>query len=137
MSWEEFEQGFGVVTKMGDSSPLGRAVSNGLSLPGSVDDEEEDEEDMFGEPTVTGTVQVEMEDGRTIEVDAQEYINNLKVSAFFCCISPLMKSANHSGVMSLIRIPFHLREATSVGAQEGSSAREGNRSKIFGTFGRK
>lgn len=81
VSWEEFEQGFGVVTKMGDSSPLGRAVSNGLSLPGSVDDEEEDEEDMFGEPTVTGTVQVEMEDGRTIEVDAQEYINNLKQQA--------------------------------------------------------
>lgn len=84
VSWEEFEKGFGVVTRMderSDSSRLRLMMSNGFSLPGSADAEEEDEEDMFGEPEVSGTIQVEMEDGRTIEVDAQEYINDLKQQA--------------------------------------------------------
>lgn len=84
VSWEEFEEGFGAVSKMGESSEASRpflGMSNGFSLPGSAEDEDEDEDDPFGEPAISGTIQVEMEDGRTIEVDAQEYVNDLKQQA--------------------------------------------------------
>lgn len=38
-------------------------------------------ENPFGDPAVSGTVQVELEDGVILEVDAQEYINDLKQQA--------------------------------------------------------
>jgi hypothetical protein len=83
ISWEEFEKGFGVVTKMGGNE--GKQQTNRFSLPGSSanmeDDDEDEEEVLFAEPAVSGTVQVELEDGKIIEVDAQEYINDLKQQA--------------------------------------------------------
>ena len=80
ISWKEFEEGFGVVTNMagGDASGLEEKMKKGFTLPGS---NEEDEEDLFGEPSVSGTIQVELEDGKIIEVDAQEYMNDLKQQA--------------------------------------------------------
>ena len=80
ISWQEFEEGFGVVTKMagGDASGLEEKMKKGFTLPGS---NEEDEEDLFNEPSVSGTIQVELEDGKIIEVDAQEYMNDLKQQA--------------------------------------------------------
>eukprot|EP00584_Thalassiosira_punctigera_P015664 CAMPEP_0172552854 /NCGR_PEP_ID=MMETSP1067-20121228/47233_1 /TAXON_ID=265564 ORGANISM="Thalassiosira punctigera, Strain Tpunct2005C2" /NCGR_SAMPLE_ID=MMETSP1067 /ASSEMBLY_ACC=CAM_ASM_000444 /LENGTH=588 /DNA_ID=CAMNT_0013340923 /DNA_START=48 /DNA_END=1814 /DNA_ORIENTATION=+ len=81
VSWEEFEKGFAVVTRMGESENGGEQnLNKGFSLPGSVE-EDDSEEDMFGEPAVSGTIQVELEDGKVIEVDAQEYINDLKQQA--------------------------------------------------------
>ncbi|KAL7553401.1 hypothetical protein ACHAWF_016682 [Thalassiosira exigua] len=80
VSWEEFEEGFGVVTKLGDSE--NDQIMNGFSLPASVKGEDDDdEEDLFGEPAISGTIQVELEDGKVIEVDAQEYVNDLKQQA--------------------------------------------------------
>ena len=82
ISWEEFEKGFGDVKKMGNE---GNLQMNRFSLPGSStnteDDDEEEEEALFAEPAISGTVQVELEDGKIIEVDAQEYINDLKQQA--------------------------------------------------------
>jgi len=83
VSWEEFEEGFGVVTKMGGGGDMGEKepMANGFSLPGSAAEDDDEEEDLFGEPSVSGTIQVELEDGKIIEVDAQEYVNDLKQQA--------------------------------------------------------
>ena len=83
ISWEEFEKGFGVVTKMGENgggdSPR-TEQQNGYRLPGSATTEQDDD-DILPEPTVSGTIHVELKDGKTIEVDAQEYVNDLKLQA--------------------------------------------------------
>ncbi len=82
ISWEEFEKGFGVVTKMGENgdSSHKEQQQNGYRLPGSSATEQE-EDHLLPEPTVAGTIHVELKDGKTIEVDAQEYVNDLKQQA--------------------------------------------------------
>lgn len=79
VSWEEFEKGFGVVAKAGEAAMSNNMPANGFSLPGGVDDDEED--DLFGEPSISGTIKVELDDGKIIELDAQEYVNDLKQQA--------------------------------------------------------
>eukprot|EP00577_Skeletonema_sp_RCC1716_P000521 CAMPEP_0113439352 /NCGR_PEP_ID=MMETSP0013_2-20120614/38420_1 /TAXON_ID=2843 ORGANISM="Skeletonema costatum, Strain 1716" /NCGR_SAMPLE_ID=MMETSP0013_2 /ASSEMBLY_ACC=CAM_ASM_000158 /LENGTH=548 /DNA_ID=CAMNT_0000330101 /DNA_START=799 /DNA_END=2445 /DNA_ORIENTATION=- /assembly_acc=CAM_ASM_000158 len=83
VSWEEFERGFGIVAKAGEAAKSNNnKPTNGFSLPSSFSDEEDDEEDnLFGEPSVSGTIKVELEDGKIIEVDAQEYVDELKQQA--------------------------------------------------------
>mmetsp|Transcript_3429 Transcript_3429/g.6606 ORF Transcript_3429/g.6606 Transcript_3429/m.6606 type:complete len:591 (-) Transcript_3429:273-2045(-) len=78
VSWEEFEKGFGVVTKMTEIGAEPK-MNQGFSLPGLPEDDAE--EDLFGEPAVSGTIQVELEDGKIIEVDAQQYMDDLKQEA--------------------------------------------------------
>ncbi len=84
VSWEEFERGFGNVAKMGRNNGV-KSQMNRLSLPGSAtkadDDDDDDVDSLFGEPTISGTIQVELDDGKIIEVDAQEYVNDLKQQA--------------------------------------------------------
>lgn len=75
-SWEEFERGFGNV-KARESDDDG---TNGIGLlPPSMLDE--DDEIQLAEPSLSGTVAVELSDGKIIEVDAQEYVNDLKEQA--------------------------------------------------------
>jgi len=83
VSWEEFERGFGIVARAGETAKSNNnKPTNGFSLPGSVSGDEEDEEDdLFGEPSVSGTIRVELEDGKIIEVDAQDYVTDLKQQA--------------------------------------------------------
>jgi len=82
VSWEEFEDGFSVVTKMSASEIDSKTEQmNALRLPAALDEDDEMVDDIFGEPSVSGTIQVELEDGRTIEVDAQKYLNDLKAEA--------------------------------------------------------
>ncbi|KAL9181432.1 hypothetical protein ACHAXT_010237 [Thalassiosira profunda] len=83
VSWEEFEEGFGVVTQINDNAESKGEQKNGFRLPASTEDDEDDDEaeDLFGEPALSGTIQVELEDGKVIEVDAQEYVNDLKAQA--------------------------------------------------------
>jgi hypothetical protein len=84
ITWDEFEKGFGGLKRNGTPSsdeydPEARWSNVGKSLPGSVHDD--DDEPSLGEPTVSGTIEVELEDGRVIQVDAQEYIDDLKQQA--------------------------------------------------------
>lgn len=80
VSWEEFEKGFGMVNKVSKAGAAGMTeIMSGRSLPGVV--EEDDEELSLGEPTISGTIEVELEDGKVIEVDAQDYVNDLKEQA--------------------------------------------------------
>merc|ERR1712232_661291 len=76
ISWYEFEKGFGTI-KAKDKSE--RQGANGLSLPGSTEDD--NAEDTFGEPSISGTISVELHDGKVIEVDAEEYMADLKDQA--------------------------------------------------------
>ena len=80
ISWEEFERGFGVVTSMSGNEE-NKPKMNGFSLPASTDDDEDEIGDFFGEPAISGTIEVELEDGKVIEVDAQEYVDDLKKQA--------------------------------------------------------
>ncbi|KAL7477808.1 hypothetical protein ACHAW6_003602 [Cyclotella cf. meneghiniana] len=86
ISWEEFEKGFGGMKKSAPSKvpaydPDARWSNIGRSLPGSTDDEDDEEDISLGEATVSGKIEVELDDGRVIEVDAQEYIDDLKQQA--------------------------------------------------------
>lgn len=73
VSWEEFEQGLGAAIM---TSKQSSGVRN--MLPEYDDDEEHN---GIGDPEVTGTVELELDGGKTIEVDAKEYIENLKREA--------------------------------------------------------
>ena len=84
ISWEEFEKGFGIVAKASETVKSNSKPSNGFSLPGSAsadEVDEDDEDDLFYEPSVAGTISIELEDGKIIEVDAQEYVTDLKQQA--------------------------------------------------------
>ena len=86
ISWEEFERGMGAVyaKKRKEDDVNGQRV-----LPGTAGDEDEDEEEddypdfeeLFGQPTVSGKVEVELKNGKIIEVEAEKYINDLKEEA--------------------------------------------------------
>jgi len=80
VSWEEFERGLGAaISKQVDS----RRRSN-RSLPrltGRDDDEDDEDEPGLGEPEILGQVEIELEDGRKVKVEAKEYIQSLKDEA--------------------------------------------------------
>jgi len=75
ISWEEFEKGLGNLTEK-EAKDAFRSV---LALPGNDYDEDEDIPEL--ETTVTGTIEVELEDGQVIEVEASEYVKSLKKEA--------------------------------------------------------
>jgi hypothetical protein len=86
ISWEEFEKGFGGMKRnvpTGELDPDAVWSKVGKALPAykkAREDNDDDEIDL-GEPTISGTIKVELEDGRVIDVDAQEYIDDLKQQA--------------------------------------------------------
>jgi len=76
ISWEEFEMGLGAV-----ASAQSRADNNApAALPGSTS-EDYDEDDVLLEPSISGKVQIELKNGKVIEVEAGEYIEQLKKEA--------------------------------------------------------
>lgn len=84
ISWEEFERGLGVVADQTVADKRRRGSAGALS--GSInandeDDDDDEEADPLGEPTVSGMIQIEMKNGKVIEVEAKEYIQELKREA--------------------------------------------------------
>lgn len=80
ISWEEFERGLGTVFVQ-----RSQAISNLHLLTGSVDEgdsleDDDDNHDEFAalEPEVSGVIEIELQDGKVVEVDAKEYVQNLK-----------------------------------------------------------
>jgi len=76
ISWPEFERGLGAMNTT--------AATARKSLPpgfGHDEDEEEEDANSLGEPEVSGTIEVEMEDGKLIQVEAKDYIEGLKQEA--------------------------------------------------------
>lgn len=72
ISWEEFERGLG--RAMAEQNQANRNMR--LLGFGNVEDEDEDVPDV--EPRIEGTVEVELEDGNVIEIEANEYVKSLK-----------------------------------------------------------
>lgn len=106
ISWEEFEKGLGAMNQTAaaekikkslssfDTSTLydtneqedeeGDLVDDALNSSSSDDDYDYDDEDEiinFSDPNVSGTIEVELEDGSIIEVQAKDYIQGLKEEA--------------------------------------------------------
>merc|ERR1712125_279308 len=71
ISWHEFEKGLG---KLSEREAANSVARKALFLPSS----ESDDDEIPLEPTVSGTVEIELEDGQVIEVEANEYIESLK-----------------------------------------------------------
>jgi hypothetical protein len=73
ISWEEFERGLGraMAQRNQDNKDLRL-----LGLGSSDDNDDDDIPDV--EPMLEGTVEVELEDGKVIEIEANVYVNALK-----------------------------------------------------------
>eukprot|EP00559_Dactyliosolen_fragilissimus_P008881 CAMPEP_0184858614 /NCGR_PEP_ID=MMETSP0580-20130426/3684_1 /TAXON_ID=1118495 /ORGANISM="Dactyliosolen fragilissimus" /LENGTH=582 /DNA_ID=CAMNT_0027354853 /DNA_START=278 /DNA_END=2026 /DNA_ORIENTATION=- len=98
ISWDEFERGLGAYVSNRASKKMNSKDNikvdsapkpTGLSLPGAYDDiEYEDEDDDekesemdLGEATISGKIEVDLTDGTTIEIEAKEYVKELKQEA--------------------------------------------------------
>jgi hypothetical protein len=78
ISWKEFEQGFGEMKRY---APTRNQKALPVGKDKNVDDDDEEEDVTMPEQTVSGKIKLELDDGRVIEVDAQEYIDDLKQQA--------------------------------------------------------
>ena len=79
VSWDEFQKGL-----MGVAQTLREDTQRSLSLPAGLDDDEDDDEDTENgayETKLSGTIEIEMEDGVIVEMNAQEYMGALKKEA--------------------------------------------------------
>jgi hypothetical protein len=82
ISWKEFERGLGAAL-----AAQTNRNRNLLSASGDHHEDDEDEDDdedplaHLGEPEISGTIEIELEDGKSVEIDAKEYIDNLKKEA--------------------------------------------------------
>jgi len=88
VSWEEFEQGLSSATKQKEAmSPkdelADRLLASMESAGGNVADDDEDENNASNDisEAVSGTIEIEMENGKVFEIDAEEYMENLKEEA--------------------------------------------------------
>jgi hypothetical protein len=78
ISWGEFESGLGVAF----AAQMEKGASARRLLQGQHDDPDEDDEEPIEINTkVSGTIDVELEDGMVVEVDAKEYMEALKTEA--------------------------------------------------------
>lgn len=78
ISWDEYERGLGAALSQ---RVEGRGKINGQSrlLPGKADRDEDEAPEV--QPEISGQIEVELEDGRKVKVEAKEYIQSLKDEA--------------------------------------------------------
>lgn len=78
ISWGEFEKGLGDMTE----HDAAKAIAAGTLLPSLADHDEDDDDYVSAvEPEISGTIELELADGKTVEVCAKEYMTNLKSEA--------------------------------------------------------
>ncbi|GAX20014.1 hypothetical protein FisN_1Lh510 [Fistulifera solaris] len=81
VSWDEFQKGLIGVAQTLREDPQ-KSLLNSLSLPAGLDDEDDEEpENSDYETRLSGTIEIEMEDGIIVEMNAQEYMETLKNEA--------------------------------------------------------
>jgi EF-hand domain pair/Protein of unknown function (DUF760) len=83
ISWEEFEKGFGaaIATAKAGKADFATRLLEGSGY-GAMAADEDDEDDVIDVNTnVSGTIEIELKDGKIVEVDAREYIEALKEEA--------------------------------------------------------
>lgn len=81
ISWEEFEKGFGATiatAKSGQGDFAMRLLEGQRSI---ISGDEDDDEAIDINTNVSGTIEIELKDGKVVEVDAKEYIETLKEEA--------------------------------------------------------
>lgn len=83
ISWGEFEKGLGAAITTKNNSPNtinGRRLLEGTLM---VDDSNDDDEDeaIDVNTNVSGRIQIELDNGKVVDVDAKEYMENLKQEA--------------------------------------------------------
>jgi hypothetical protein len=78
ISWDEFERGLGTAM-----SQQAAAKKNQNYISGSKDDDDDDDDEEASEleTEVSGTIEIEMANGKVVEVEAKEYIRSLKAEA--------------------------------------------------------
>lgn len=88
VSWEEFEKGLSTAAtrKKGMFSSTTDDLADQMlasmeSAGGAVTDEEEDEITSEMTEKISGTIEIELESGKTVEVDASEFMESLKEEA--------------------------------------------------------
>ena len=85
ISWEEFEKGMGaaVATQRQKSSSVAALLGVDADYDDDDDDEADEEEDDVVDinADVSGTIEIEMNDGQIVEVDARDYVESLKKEA--------------------------------------------------------
>jgi len=93
ISWEEFERGLTSTatatskTKKDEFADrlLASMEANGSAIEdedgGDEEDDDEEEEGSDLTETISGTIEIEMDDGKIVVVDAKEYMENLKEEA--------------------------------------------------------
>jgi hypothetical protein len=89
VSWEEFEQGLASTATREAGSNVSakddladRLLASMESAGGPMDEEEDDENDSEQlTESISGTIEIELESGKVVEVDAEEYMENLKEEA--------------------------------------------------------
>lgn len=80
ISWDEFEQGLGAAIATA-TSKKGDVASRLMGGPDYFRSDDDDDDVIDVDTNVSGTVQIEMEDGKIVNVDAKEYMENLKEEA--------------------------------------------------------
>jgi hypothetical protein len=75
IEWDEFEKG------LGPAMSRHTAAKSKLSFISESDDDDEDDEISEVETEVTGTINIELANGKVVEVEAKEYIRSLKAEA--------------------------------------------------------
>jgi len=84
ISWKEFEQGLGAMKADQVAKEVARQYSFPLLNAEKDDDEDEDDDeypDTLDEPTISGTIEIEIGNGKYIQVEANDYISDLKKEA--------------------------------------------------------
>lgn len=90
VSWEEFEQGLASAATREEDTTVSakddladRLLASMESAGGNLGDEDDEEEDPAASvnESISGTIEIEMESGKIVEVDAEEYMESLKEEA--------------------------------------------------------
>ena len=82
ISWEEFEKGMGAAVATQRQQPNNVAALLGVDADEDDEDDDEDDDEVLDINTdVSGTIEVEMNDGKVVEVDARDYVESLKKEA--------------------------------------------------------
>lgn len=79
ISWNEFEQGLGAMK----ADQIARDFKKKYKMPNVDFDDmgEEEEEEVLEEPIISGTIEIEIGNGKFIQVEASDYIADLKKEA--------------------------------------------------------
>jgi len=88
VSWEEFEQGLASAVTREEGNNMSakdeladRLLASMESASGPLEDEDDEETESNVDESISGTIEIELESGKIVEVDAEEYMESLKEEA--------------------------------------------------------